>query len=268
MLLIYQTGSASGIGPCFIFVLQAAYVSQNLWSYPSNTFSYRNNLGTCIPAGIGSAGCVAAANAILATSTPGIAPLTDVYEVYVPGTLTATVNGTAQTLTVNAGDEVDFRINLPAIGTVPATFATTLTFADPRDNADALRGSVTSSCSGDTTYAIPSTTGATAAVALNAFVNSTCTYTLNVGGRSQILSQTQANAVTLHRLDVDAVTITREDGSTYTAAGTYSLNFGGVQVAGPFNTGTGIDVLPGTYQFSLNYTDFDGAKTQTQTLTF
>jgi hypothetical protein len=105
-------------------------------------------------------------------------------------------------------------------------------------------------------------------LALNAFVNAACTYTLNVAGRTQVLNQAQPNAITFHRLAVNAVTITREDGSTYTVNGTYTLNYGGVQVAGPYNTGTGIDVLPGTYQFSLSYTDFDGPQTQTQTLTF
>jgi hypothetical protein len=85
-----------------------------------------------------------------------------------------------------------------------------------------------------------------------------------------VLSQTSPNAIGLHRLDVDNVTITREDldGGTYSVVGTYTLNYGGVQVAGPYNTGTGIDVLPGTYEFSLTYTDFDGPQTQTQTLTF
>jgi len=166
------------------------------------------------------------------------------------------------------GDEVDFTLNLPASGNVPPTFATNLTFADSRDNADAAHGTITSSCSGDRSYTIPSTTGATAAVALAAFVNSACTYTLNVGGRTQALGQSSTNNVTLHRLDVDAVTVTREDGSTYTVNGTYTLNFGGVQVAGPYNTGTGVDVLAGTYQFTLSYTDFDGPQTQTQSLTF
>jgi hypothetical protein len=218
--------------------------------------------------GTGQAGCIAAANAILTRSTPGTGLLTDAYQAFVPGPISATVNGATQSLTLNEGDETDFAFTLPVVGSVPATFTTTVTFGDSRDNADAVRGTITSSCSGDRSYTIPSATGTPAALTLTAFVNSGCTYTLNVGGRTQTLNQSMSNAVTLHRIDVDAVTITREDGSTYTVSGTYTLNFGGVQVAGPYNTGTGIDVLPGTYQFSLNYTDADGPKTQTQTLTF
>jgi hypothetical protein len=240
----------------------------NAVNYSSSTFSYRNSFGTCVPMGTGSAGCVAAANAILQGSTPGNGVLNDAYEAYVPGTLSATVNGTAQSLTLNEGDETDFAFTLPVVGTVPATFATNITFGDSRDNPDAVRGTITSSCSGDRSYTIPSATGTPAPLALNAFVNSGCTYTLTVGGRTQALNQAQTNAITLHRIDVDSVTITREDGSTYVVSGTYTLNYGGVQVAGPYSTGTGIDVLPGTYQFSLNYSDADGPKTKTQTLTF
>jgi hypothetical protein len=237
-------------------------------TYTGSTFSYRNAAGVCINAGIGFAGCVAAANAILTSTAPGIAALSDSYQASVPGSLVAKVNGVSQTLTLNQGDESDFAFSLPALGGVPPTFATTLTFADSRDNPDAAKGTIASTCSGDKTYTIPSAAGTPAPIALNAFANSACTYTLNVGGRTQILNQSQANAIVLHRLDVDSVTITREDGSTYVVAGTYTLNYGGVQVAGPYNTATGIDVLPGTYQFSLSYTDADGPKTQTQTLTF
>jgi hypothetical protein len=47
-----------------------------------------------------------------------------------------------------------------------------------------------------------------------------------------------------------------------------SLDFGGVQVAGPYTTPSGVDVLPGTYGFVLNFTDVNGAETQSQTLIF
>jgi hypothetical protein len=241
----------------------------NCGSAAPYTFSYRNAAGSCIPTGPGISGCTAAASAVIAgLLAPGTALISDSFEAYVPGTLTASVNNVPQAITLNPGDEVDFTLNLPASGNVPPTFATNLAFADSRDNADAARGTITSSCSGDRTYTIPSATGTPATLALAAFTNSACSYTLNVAGRSQPLSQTATNNITLHRLDVDAVTVTREDGSTYTVNGTYTLNFGGVQVAGPFNTGSGTDVLAGTYQFSLNYTDFDGPQTQTQTLTF
>ncbi len=233
----------------------------------SYTYSYMTGSGTCVLGGYGVSGCYAAQAGAGTGGTPGTAPLTDAYQVYVPGTLTATVNGATQSLTLNPGDEVDFNLALPALGTVPATFETDLTFNDPRANADAAQGTITSSCAGDASYTIPSATGTPAPITLNAFVNSACTYTLSVGGRTQVLSQTSTNAIGLHRLDVNDVSITREDGTTYTVQGTYSLNFGGVLVAGPYNTSTGIDVLSGTYEFSLSYTDFDGAQTQTQTIT-
>jgi hypothetical protein len=238
-------------------------------TYSNAQFSYRfNGGGGCTSAGVGYAGCVAAANALSASAgwTPGVAPLTDAYQAYPPGTLTASVNGTSQTLTLKAGDESEFDLNLPPIGTVPATFGTNISFADARTNPNATGASITSNCGGDRNYSLPGL--ATTTLALNAFVKSQCTYTLNVGGRTQALSQTVTNNITLHRLDVNDVTVTREDGTTYTVKGSYSLNYGGVQVAGPFTTGTGIDVLPGTYQFSLSYTSFDGPQTQTQTLTF
>ena len=276
----FAQGSAVGVPPSnysdalYYYSGCSAYIAGNPASSfncagasPSYSYNYVNSNGSCISGGNGPAGCAVAQQGAEGNA-PGTAHITDAYEAYAPGTLSATVNGTAQTLSLNPGDEADFNISLPALGTVPSTFATNITFLDPRANADAARGTITSSCSGDATYTIPSASGTPAPLALNAFVNSACTYTLNVGGRTQALSQTTANAISLHRLDVNNVTITREDGSTYTVTGTYSLNYGGVQVAGPYNTGTGIDVLSGTYQFSLSFTDFDGPQTQTQTLTF
>jgi hypothetical protein len=270
-------GSSTGLpaaSPLYYYAAcNASYVAGNPASsyncasaYAGYSYYYENSAGACINGGAGVAGCAAAQLG----ATPGITALTTAYEAYAPGTLTATVDGAAQSLTLNPGDEVDFDIGLPVIGTVPATFATTLTFLDPRANPDAAQGTITSSCAGERAYTIPSSTGITAPLALAAFVNNACTYTLSVGGRTQVLSQTSPNAIGLHRLDVDNVTITREDldGGTYSVVGTYTLNYGGVQVAGPYNTGTGIDVLPGTYEFSLTYTDFDGPQTQTQTLTF
>jgi hypothetical protein len=239
-------------------------------SVPAYNFYWKNTAGSCFYEGYAATGCYAAQALAQAVPVPGTAPLTSAYQVYVPGALSATVNGQAQSLTLNAGDEVDYNLTLPVLGTVPPTFETDLTFNDPRANPDASKGTITSSCAGDATYTIPSATSATgtpAPLALHAFVNTNCVYTLTVGGRTQTLSQTATNTIQLHRIDVNNVTITREDGSTYSVVGQYTLNYGGVQVAGPFNTGTGIDVLSGTYQFSLTFTDFDGVKTQTQTIT-
>jgi hypothetical protein len=263
------TSSYEGIGA----FSNPAQLCQSLGSYYAGTpFSYYLN-GACVttPA-LGATGCSQAVSAMLPVLqlTPGSTALSDAYEATVPGTLSVTVPGTttAQTVTVASGDEADFPISLPAIGTVPAIFGTAVTFFDARNNPDAAPGTITSSCAGERSYTIPSATGTPAPLALEAFVNPACTYTLTVGGRQTVLDQTAGTAIGLHRLDVNDVTITREDGTTYTTKGTYSLNYGGVQVQGPFTTGTGIDVLSGTYQFSLSYTDFDGPQTQTQTITF
>jgi hypothetical protein len=271
-------GSATGVpsgGSAALYYYQACSSSYVL-ANPASSYNCQNaysgynyfyqTAGGCINAGGGVAGCTAAQAGALA-STPGTATITDAFEAYVPGTLTATVNNGPQSITLNPGDEVDFNLTLPALGTVPPTFETDITFLDPRANPDAAKGTITSSCSGDATYTIPSATGTPAPLVLNAFVNSSCAYTLNVGGRSQVLSQTATNSISLHRVDVNDVTITREDGTTYTVKGTYTLNYGGVQVAGPYSTSTGIDAFPGTYQFSLTFTDFDGPQTQTQTIT-
>jgi hypothetical protein len=271
---IYYSGDGGNAGGACVTpagggALGATYASycSGGWSSLPGTWSYKNAAGACVSEGTGAQGCLNAATAA-ATTGPGTTPLTDAYQAFAPGTLTANVNGSPQTLTVNLGDEADFNLSLPAIGSVPPTFTTQITFADPRANVDAAQGTITSSCAGDRSYTIPSATGTPAPLALTAFVNSSCVYTLTVAGIKQVLDQTTANAITLHRLDVNAVTITREDGTTYTVTGTYTLNSGGIQVAGPYNTSTGIDVLPGTYQFSLNFTDFDGPQTQTQTITF
>ncbi len=80
--------------------------------------------------------------------------------------------------------------------------------------------------------------------------------------------QDRANDLALNRLDVDDITITREDGSSYTVQGSYQLFIGGVAAAGPYPTGTGLDLLPGSYDFVLRYLDANGPKTQRPTLTF
>jgi hypothetical protein len=208
-------------------------------------------------------------SAISTGAPPVTVPLTSAFEAYAPGTLTTSVNGSTESFTLNLGDEVDLDLSLPVLGSVPATFSTTLTSLDPRANPDAAQGTITSSCSGDRSYVIPSAAGTPAPIDLAAFVNSDCIYTLSVGGRPQVLSQTTPNAFTLRRVDVNDVSITEEDedGGTYTVKGEWTLSYRGTQVAGPYTTGTGIDVFPGTYEFSLTYTDFDGPQTQTQTIT-
>lgn len=179
-------------------------------------------------------------------------------QAYLPGTYT--MKGvTSQTFTLHEGDLSDFTI--PA----PGTFKTAISFVDTRDNPTAMNSTITSSCSGDRSYTIPAT-GVTA-LALTAFVASGCTYTFSAGGRSVVLSQSTDNNISLHRVDVDDVVVTREDGTTYTVKGSYVLKLAGVNVAGPLSTATGIDVLPGTYDLVTSYTTADGPQTQTDTFT-
>ncbi len=196
----------------------------------------------------------------------GGAPLGAADQAYVPGVLAVNANGTLQDFTLAEGDEQVLTINLPVLGSVPSTFTTAINFLDARVNPDAAKATITSSCAGDRTYTLPSNT--TSALALTAFVNTACVYTLTVAGRPTVLSQTAPNSVDLHRVDVDNVTVTRDtDGSTYTVVGTYQLDFGGADVAGPYTTDTGIDVLSGTYDLIIDYTDANGAQTQSQTIT-
>ena len=122
----------------------------------------------------------------------------------------------------------------------------------------------TSTCSGDRSYTVPATS--TTALKLKAFAASSCVYTFSAGGRTVALSQSSANNIKLQRLDMDHVEVTRENGSTYTVAGTYELFFGGTRVAGPFNTNTGVDLLPGTYELVTSFTTVDGAQTQRETI--
>ena len=92
-------------------------------------------------------------------------------------------------------------------------------------------------------------------------------YPLNVGGRPTALSQTSTNSIKLHRLDVDNVEVTKEDGSTYLVTGKYEVFFGGTRVAGPYNTNGGIDLLPGTYELVVTFNTADGPQTQRETFT-
>ncbi|MFO0671896.1 MAG: hypothetical protein U0235_20110 [Polyangiaceae bacterium] len=187
---------------------------------------------------------------------------------FVPGDYTVAIGSgsgsTSKTFTLKEGDTAEIPVALPVIGSVPSTFNTTLKFADPRELPDAHAATITSSCSGDRTYTVPANT--TATQSLKAFTASSCVYTLNAGGRTVTLNQSSSNSITLQRLDVDNVEVTRENGSTYTVAGTYELYFGGARVAGPYNTNTGIDVLPGTYELVTSFSTADGPQTQRETL--
>lgn len=188
-------------------------------------------------------------------------------QVFIPDTYSVSVGGVAQSFTLAEGNLSDVPVSLPVVGTVPSVFTAAVTFADARElpNGGGVTSSITSSCGGDRAYTFAGAASGT--VNVRAFADSNCVYTLNVAGRTTTLSQTSPNAITINRVDVDDVVVTREDGSTYAARGTYELFYGGNRVVGALSTNTGIDVLPGTYELVITYSTVDGQKTQRQTIT-
>lgn len=206
-------------------------------------------------------GDVSWANSQLQTA----ARLQDYDLAFVPGKYVVNVGSATETFTLTQGEQEEVALTLPVVGTVPDTFNTNISFADARELPDAATATITSSCSGDRSYSVPATS--TTQLKLKAFVESGCVYTLNVGGRPTTLSQTSTNSIKLRRLDVDNVEVTKEDGSTYTTTGKYEVYFGGTRVAGPYNTNTGIDLLPGTYELVVTFSTADGQQTQRETFT-
>lgn len=188
---------------------------------------------------------------------------------FLPGKYTTSIvagsTTTKQEISLAEGDLGEIALSLPAIGQVPDLFNVTLTLTDPRELPTPTNPTISSSCGGDRSYTLPA--AATGTVTLKAFKNAGCTYALNVGGRTVTLDQSQNNTMTLRRLDVDNVEVTREDGSKYQTQGTYELYFGGNRVVGPNTTNSGVDLLPGTYELVIKYSTADGAKTQRETLT-
>jgi hypothetical protein len=168
------------------------------------------------------------------------------------------------TRTLNEGDLTALNIELPVVGIIPATFTTNITFNDPRELPDAATTTITSNC--ERNYSVPQAASGT--LSLHAFQFAECNYVLNVPGRSVPLSQTADNNVTVYRLDIDDVTVTREDNTTFVTPGTFELWFGGALIAGPYPTNAGIDVLPGTYQAIVRYSTAEGPKSNTYDLTF
>jgi len=187
---------------------------------------------------------------------------------FVPGDYSIAIGSgtgaTTQTFTLKEGDTKEIGVALPVIGSVPATFATNISFDDARELPDAKVATITSSCSGDRSYSLPATS--TTTLKLKAFQASSCVYTFTAGGRTITLNQAATNTINLKRLDIDNVEITRENGSTYTVTGTYEIYFGGTRVAGPYNTNTGVDLLPGTYELVTSFSTADGPQTQRETI--
>jgi hypothetical protein len=166
---------------------------------------------------------------------------------------------TTETRDVAEGEVKTLSFTLPLIGTVPDLFTTNIELEGSRELPDAVATTITSSRCPERQYAIPSNASGT--LALKAFKFPECDYALTAGGRKVTLNQNATNDISLHRIDVDDVEITREDGTKYTTRGTYELYFGGSRVAGPFPTKTGIDVLGGAYEVVVKYSTAEGPKT-------
>ncbi|MBI5543013.1 MAG: hypothetical protein HY901_03945 [Deltaproteobacteria bacterium] len=184
---------------------------------------------------------------------------------YAPGAYTYTIEGSAPvSITLNEGEQREIEIALPVIGTAGDLFRATINFREARELPDAVPATITSSVAGERAYSLPAT--AVATLNLQAYKNPSAVYTFSAGGRTVTLSQTSSNTISLNRIDVDDVTVTREDGTTYVTSGAYELYFGGNMIVGGTPTGTGIDVLPGDYELVLKYRTSDGDKTQRHTL--
>lgn len=241
----------------------------NLYA-PHTVTSVRISGGACIPI-VPTNAEVACNNSVAGsfswiTPTAGIASLAAYDQAFLPETYSVTVgSGPPQSFTLREGTVTDVPISLPVVGTVPALFTASITLADPRQLPTAGAAQIKSSCSSDRTYSVSAS--AVGTLNLKAYADSACVYTLDVNGVTRTLSQTAANAFTLRRVDVDDVLVTREDGSTYTARGTYELYLNGLRVAGPYSTHTGIDALPGTYELVISYSTADGPKMQKHTFT-
>jgi hypothetical protein len=185
---------------------------------------------------------------------------------YAPGDYSYQLGSAAATsVTLAEGSLSEVAIQLPVDGQLPPLFNVALILADPRALPDARPTTITSSVSGERAYTLPSTASGT--VNLKAYVNSSARYTLSVNGRTLTLDQTQANSITLKRVDVDDVIVTREDNSTYTVRGTYELYFGGSRIAGPYSTNSGVDMLPGDYELVVKFTTAEGDQVQHYTFT-
>jgi hypothetical protein len=174
-------------------------------------------------------------------------------------------NATSGTVTFKEGQITEVPVTLPVVGTLPAEFKTRIDFATTRELPDYTVASIRSSVAGEKTYSLPAS--ANASLNLKAYVNTAATYTLTAAGRTVTLDQSKDNVIKLNRLDVDDVTITREDGTTYVVKGTYELYFGGTLVSGPAQTHTGIDALPGDYEVVIKYTTDEGPQVDRQTIT-
>ncbi len=223
--------------------------------------------GACVPVNVNANTlCRAVLAGDYSLFTPGAA-LEEGDLAYAPGAYTYSFPGqtTGTRVTLAEGSLRELEIRQPVVGQAPALFTTTLVLDEPRELADAVATTVTSSVSGERNYTLPANARGT--VTLKAYVNTAATYTLTVGGRQVTLDQTQANRVVLKRLDVDDVAVTREDNTTYLQRGTFEVYFGGTRITGPHATNTGVDLLPGDYEVVIQYGTAEGEQVQRHTVT-
>jgi len=202
---------------------------------------------------------------------PGtVVPLTGDTAV-VPGTYAFPVENASGTGTTNESravaesDVKTLSFTLPLIGTVPDRFNTNLKFNDAREMADADPATITSNCN-ERNFTVPNT--ATGTLALKAFKFSECNYVFKTAGRTVNLNQAADNNISLSRIDLNDIEVTREDGTKYFTPGTYEIYFGGNLVAGPYNTKTGVDVLPGAYEVVVKYNTAEGPKVNHYNVSF
>jgi hypothetical protein len=90
--------------------------------------------------------------------------------------------------------------------------------------------------------------------------------TATLGPRKIALSlrNGETTKLALGRIDVTDVLVTRENGTTYNARGTYTVTCTTDGTAiGSFSTSKGVDVLPGDYRVDLSYSTEEGPRSQT-----
>jgi hypothetical protein len=269
-LVAYYSGSAD---PCQYALSKFTSMTCSMWmpTGVSPVSGIRIASGVCIPiepTPIRTA-CDASQVGNFSWIRPRIVPtsVSRADQAYVPDTYAFAIGSETASVELTEGALRDVVLTLPVIGTVPPLFETVVTFDDPRElPSDAmLLPSIATTCSGRRGYTFGA--NATGSTTLTAFVDPTCVYTLTAGGRSVALTQSGTNAVNLKRLDVDDVVVTRENGTTFSARGTFELYFEGRRVVGPLATNMGVDVLPGTYELVIKYSTGDGPKTQRHVLT-
>jgi hypothetical protein len=191
----------------------------------------------------------------------------DVARAVLPGRYTFEGGGAAEEQVIAAGEVKDLTLRHPVIWGIPDTFDTKVTFVDPVELPTASSPGelfIDSSC-GTGYYGL--NTDPHVSKTLKAYKANHCEYSLLGLGRRIPLNQS-GNDIKLHRIDVDDVVVTRDDGSTFTTKGNYRLEVGGHLVFGSVVTGTGVDVLPGKYDVVVEYTTAFGPQVKRYSVSF